>query len=125
MCFNGSNQYIERATNLVTAYPFTMSTWVKSNSTAITAGIMSFARSNATNRMRNIEHANTTIRQNAQNTAATYTNASTALNTTQRFLVTAVYSSATSRTIYVNGVSAGTSATNVTYSSNNNKRLNI
>lgn len=125
MCFNGSTQYIQRATNLVTAYPFTMSTWVKSNSTAITAGMMSFARSSSTNRMRNIEHTNTTIRQNAQNTAATYTNASTALNTTQWFLVTAVYSSATSRTIYVNGVSAGTNTTNVTYSSNNNNRLNI
>lgn len=54
--------------------------------------------------MRNIEHNGTTIRQNAQNTTATYTNAATALNTTEWFLVTAVFNSATDRDIYINGI---------------------
>lgn len=125
MCFNGTTQYIQRATNLVTAYPFTMSTWMKSNTTVGLHGVMSFARSNATNRMRNIEHNGATIRQNAQNTTATYTNAATALNTSNWFLVTAVFNSNTDRTIYVNGVLDWTSTANETYSSNNNNRLNI
>jgi hypothetical protein len=54
--------------------------------------------------MWNIEHNGTTIRQNAQNTTARYANATTALNTTEWFLVTAVYNSATDRDIYVNGI---------------------
>ena len=75
--------------------------------------------------MRNIEHANTTMRQKAQNTTARYTNATTALNTTQWFLITTVYNSATSRTIYINGTGEATNTTNVAYSSNANNRLNI
>jgi cysteine-rich repeat protein len=125
MCFNGTNQYIQRATNLVTAYPFTMSTWMKSDTTAWLHGVVSFARSTATNRMRNIEHNGTTIRQNAQNTTATYTNAATALNTTEWFLVTAVFNSATDRDIYINGIYDWTNTTNETYSSNAANRLNI
>ena len=125
MCFNGTNQYIERVNNLTTAYPFTMSAWVKSSTTAGVHGIMSFARSTATNIMYNIEHTGTTIRSNAQNTVARYANATTALNTTQWFLVTAVYSTATSRTIYVNGVSEGTNTNNVAYDANVTKRLNV
>jgi len=54
--------------------------------------------------MWNIEHNGTTIRSNGQNTTARYANATTALNTTQWFLVTAVYNSATDKDIYVNGV---------------------
>lgn len=125
MCFNGTNQYIQRATNLVTAYPFTMSTWMKSDTTTWLHGVMSFARSTSTNRMRNIEHNGTTIRQNAQNTTATYTNAATTLNTSAWFLVTAVFNSNTDRIIYVNGVLDGTNTANERYSRNNNNRLNI
>jgi cysteine-rich repeat protein len=125
MCFNGTTQYIERATNLVTAYPFTMSTWMKSDTTTWLHGVVSFARSTSTNIMRNIEHNGTTIRSNGQNTTARYANATTALNTTEWFLVTAVYNSATDRDIYVNGVYEWTSTNNVGYSSNANNRLNI
>jgi cysteine-rich repeat protein len=125
MCFNGTTQYIERATNLVTAYPFTMSTWIKTDTIGVLWWIMSFARSTATNIMRNIEHNNATPRVNGQNTIATYTNASTALNTTRWFLVTAVYTSAISRQIYINGVLEWTNTTNVAYSSNASNRLNI
>ncbi len=125
MCFNGTTQYIQRATNLVTAYPFTMSTWMKSDTTAWLHGVVSFARSTSTNRMRNIEHNGTTIRQTAQNTTATYTNAATALNTTEWFLVTAVFNSNTDRDIYINGIYDWTNTTNETYNSNASNRLNI
>lgn len=125
MCFNGTTQYIQRATNLVTAYPFTISTWMKSDTTVWLHGVVSFARSSSTNRMWNIEHNGTTIRQSAQNTAANYANATTALTTTDWFLVTAVYNSATDRDIYINGVYEWTNTTSVTYSSNAANRLNI
>lgn len=125
MCFNGTTQYIQRATNLVTTYPFTMSTWMKSDTTAGLHGVVSMARSSSTNRMRNIEHNGTTIRQNAQNTTAIYTNATTPLTTTWWFLVTTVYNSNTSRQIYVNWVLEATNTTSVTYSSNAANRINI
>jgi hypothetical protein len=75
--------------------------------------------------MYNIEHNATTVRQSAQNTTANYANATTALTTTDWFLVTAVYTSATSRTIYVNGMQVGTNTTNVVYDTNVTKRINI
>lgn len=125
MCFNGVNQYIERATNMMTAYPFTMSTWVKATSTAGTRGIMSYARSSSATIMYNIEHADTVLRQGAQNTTARYNNALTPFTTTEWFLVTAVYNSSTSREIYVNGTLDATSATSANYSSNAANRLNI
>jgi hypothetical protein len=65
---------------------------------------MSFARSTATNRMYNIEHNGTTIRANAQNTTARYANATSALNTTEWFLVTTIFNSNTNRQIYINGI---------------------
>lgn len=125
MCFNGSNQYLERATNLVTSYPFTMSTWIKSNSSTRTAGIMSFARSTATNRMYGTQHNATQFRARAQNTTARYASASTSLNTSDWFLVTAVFNSTTNRQIYINGQLENTNTSTVSYDTNTTKRLNI
>ncbi len=125
MCFNGTNQYIERTTNLATSYPITMSAWIKSDTTSWLHGVMSFARSTSTNIMRNLEHNATTMRASAQNTTARYANGTTTLNTTQWFLVTAVYNWNNSRDIYINGVYEGTNTQAANYSSNNNNRLNI
>ena len=125
MCFNGTNQYIERATNLTTGYPFTMSTWMKSDTTTWLHGIVSFARSSATNRMYNIEHNGTTLRANAQNTTARYANATSALNTNEWFLVTTVFNSNTNRQIYINGILEWTNTATATYDTNTTKRLNI
>lgn len=125
MCFNGTNQYLERVWNLVTSYPFTMSSWVRANNTTGLKGVMSYARSTATNIMYNNELNTTTRRQNAQNTTARYTNGTTAANTTEWFLVTSVFTSPTNRQIYVNGVLQGTNTVSTIYDTNVNKRLNI
>lgn len=125
MCFNGTNQYIERATNLATAYPFTMSTWIRSNTTTGLRWIMSLARSTATNRMYNIELNATTRRARAQNTTARYANGTTPANTSEWFLVTTVFNSNTSHQVYVNGVLQWTNTTSVTYDTSTTKRLNI
>ncbi len=125
MCFNGTNQYIERATNLTTSYPFTMSTWVKSDTSTWLRWIVSFARSTSTNRMYNIELNATTRRARAQNTTARYANGTTPWNTSERFLVTTVFNSNTSHQTYVNWTLEWTNTISVTYDTNTNKRLNI
>jgi hypothetical protein len=104
MCFNGTNQYLERATNFATAYPFTMSTWVRANTVTGLKGIVSYARSTATNRMYNIELNGTTWRSRAQNTTARYANGTTPAVANDWFLVTTVYNSNTSHQTYVNGI---------------------
>lgn len=104
MCFNGTTQYMQINSPLVTAYPFTMSAWIKTDSIAINGGIMSLARSTATNVLYNLEHNSSFPRAKAQNTTARLATSATGINTTQRFLVTSVFNSATSREIYVNGV---------------------
>lgn len=125
MCFNGSNQYLERATNLATSYPFTMSVWMKSNTISWLHGVMSFATISSSMTMYNIEYNGSTIIQRAQNTSARYTNSLTALTISDWYLVTAVYTSTTSRDIYINGVYESTSTTSATYDTSKRKRLNI
>ncbi|AKH33147.1 hypothetical protein XF24_00824 [candidate division SR1 bacterium Aalborg_AAW-1] len=125
MCFNGTNQYLERVGNLVTSYPFTMSSWVRTNNTTGIKGVISYARSNSTSVMYNTELNATIRRQNAQNTTARYTNGTTPANATEWFLVTTVFTSPTNRQIYVNGVLQGTNTVSTAYDTNVNKRLNI
>ncbi len=123
MCFNGSNRYIEVNSNAwVTNYPFTMSAWVKTNTTASLRGIVSFARSAVGNTMYNLEHNSTFPRAKAQNTTARLATSTTAINTSQWSLVTAVFTSSTSRTIYVNGWSPITNTTSATFSTSTNRR---
>lgn len=124
MCLNGTNQYIEINTGLVSGYPFTMSAWIKTDTVTGLHGIMSLARSSATNRMYNLEHNGTTFRASAQNTTARYANATTSATTSNWFLITAVYSSATSRDIYINGTYEWNNTQNVTFDTSVN-RLNI
>ena len=123
MCFNGSNRYIEVNSNAwVTNYPFTMSAWIKTSSVAINGWIISFARSAAATTMYNLEHNLTFPRAKAQNTTARLATATTGINTSQRSLVTAVFTSSTSRTIYVNGGSPITNTTSATFNASTNRR---
>jgi cysteine-rich repeat protein len=124
MCFNGVNTYIQVNTWLITAYPFTMSAWVRTASTAINGGIISLANSAATNVMYNLEHNNTTPRTKAQNTVARLANGTTAMNTTDWYLLTARYVNTTSRQIFVNGIQEWTNANNVAFNAAVN-RINI
>ena len=81
-----------------------MSAWVRTASTAINGGIISLANSAVANVMYNLEHNTTLGRAKAQNVAARNADGTTAMNTTDRFLLTARFVSATSRQIFVNGV---------------------
>ena len=102
-----------------------MSSRVKSSNTSGLKGIMSYARSSATNRMYNMELNGTTRRQRGQNTTARYANGTTSANNTEWFLVTTVFSSPTSRSLYVNGQLDSTNTQTASYDTNNSKRLNI
>lgn len=121
ICFDGVNDYVQLTTGLSLAYPFTMSTRVRTSSTAINGGILSLAQSTATNVMYNIEHNNATPRVKTQNTTARLANGTTAMNTTDWFLITAVYNTNTDRDIYVNGLYEAQNANNVTYNTNVNR----
>lgn len=125
MCFNGSNKYLEINAPLITNYPFSVSTRIKPTAVSGLRGIVSFAKPTVANVLYNLEHNSTTIRMSAQNTTARYTNATTPLNTANRFLLTSTYTSATNRRIYVNGSLQGTQTTSVTFDTNPNKRRNI
>lgn len=115
ICFDGVNDYVQLTTWLSLSYPFTTSTWVRTSSIAINGGILSLAQSTATNVMYNIEHNNATPRVKTQNTVARLANGTSAMTTTWRFLITAVYNTNTDRDIYVNGIYEWQNTNNVAY----------
>lgn len=125
MCFNGSNQYLERVGNIITSYPFTMSSRVRSDNTTAISGILSYARSTATNRMYGTQHNANLFRARAENTTARYAISSTTLNTTEWFLVTAVFNSTTNRQLYINGQLESTNTQTATFDTDVNKRFNV
>lgn len=114
MSFNGSNQYINITQPIITTYPFTISAWVKPDRVTGTQGIVFKGRSSANNRYFGINLNNATFQITARNTRARTANGTISAQAGERYHVVGIFSSATSRTIYVNGVQGGTSTNSVT-----------
>ena len=92
--------------------PFTISTWIRTTTTANkTAAVL---RTGANSSYYSVKMQNGAVRQVARNTAEVQ-NAAGAVNDGNWHHVVAVYSSETSREIFVDGVSAGTNATSVPF----------
>ncbi|MDP8231020.1 MAG: LamG-like jellyroll fold domain-containing protein [Candidatus Gorgyraea atricola] len=114
--FAGDNDYVTIDSQIVSAYPFTMSSWVKNNDTGPHVPFH-LTDASATDIAYAVRFIGTDIQIFAQNTTY-YTIIGTTFNTTDWYYVTAVYNSSTDKKLYVNGSFAVDLTTSVTYSSN-------
>ncbi len=112
---NGTTQYLSVPSAGIAAYPFAMSVWVKT--TSVAAGtIMGLFNPAATNQFFRISMTATgTVSLTAQNTIARTVTSTATVNNGAWHHVVAVFSSATSRTLYIDGVNQGVNATSVTF----------
>lgn len=112
--FNGTNSdYLDLSTLAVTTLPFTIAVWYKPGSLGVSARIFNVGTAASTD---NDRYIGTTIGDNVQAISRTTTNASgtstTAMaNTTDWNLLTAVFTSDSSRAAFLNGAGKNTNAT--------------
>ena len=101
---SASSEYAEIDSTLsITAYPFTIEAWVKTTSTSGTIG--AFVVSSSGNQMFGLRMDASGYAYNyGRNTSGKLATSTTLVNTGAWFHVAAVFASATSRIIYVNGV---------------------
>ncbi len=114
MSFNGTNQYINITQPIVSTYPFTISAWVKPDRITWTQWIVFKGRSNSNNRYFWINLNNATFQITARNTVSRTANGTISAQAWQWYHVVGIFNSATSRTIYVNGIQWWTSTNSVT-----------
>lgn len=113
--FNGTSQYLVNNSAGISAYPFAFSIWVKTNA-ASAGAIVGLYNSAATNQMYRISMTATgTVTMTAQNTIARTITSTATVNDGNWHQITAVFSSATSRTLYVDAVSQGVSTNSVVF----------
>jgi hypothetical protein len=68
MTFNGTNQYVQRTQKFITAYPFTISAWVRPDRLIGTQVIVSHGRFDVDNTYYELSVAGTQVRMTARNT---------------------------------------------------------
>ena len=104
--FDGTNDYVE-ATNVITAYPFTLECWVRLDVTNVDQRIINIGQTTFNN-VRFMIGFSLNVNKffiGAQNTISYFVNSTTTISANTWYHVAAVFTSSTSRTIYVNGVS--------------------
>lgn len=116
--FDGSNDYVSLATN-ITVYPFSVSVWWYPTDMTVFSTIFAISAATGADRRWTMEMRNNTesnflalTAQSAPTYSQTNSTASCVVNTWQHCV--AVFTSATSRTIYLRGGNSATGATNVT-----------
>ena len=108
-------QTIGATTQVFSAYPFTMSAWVKLDTT--TGSIMFISDASVSTIQYGMFVNSGTLTLRARNTTPDDISGST-LSTGQWYHIAGVWTSATSRELFLNGVSDGTDTSSVTYSAN-------
>lgn len=121
LTFDGSSEYLENTTAVVSNFPFTLSAWVKTTATSsqTVVGIFVSTSSNQYYRITLSAAGLPTIE--ASNTTARTASSATAINDGAWHHVAAVFASSTSRTLYVDGVSKATSTTAATFTATINR----
>ncbi len=114
MLFNGSRQITRNTTPAITSYPFTISAWVRPDRVNIVQGIVAIGRSTTNNIYYGLMMNSTTFQAVARNTTSRTANGTIAAQAGKWYHVVGVFSSPTSRTIYVNGVQWATNTVSVT-----------
>ncbi len=111
LSFNGTSQYIS-ANAPATTYPLTMSVWAKMSSAGNTGFVISLASSIAYEAFAiSVSNGKPTMFICAGQGSDVSVSSPTAIQAGQWYLLTSVLTSATSRTLYVNGVSVATDTT--------------
>ncbi|HMT01492.1 MAG TPA: LamG domain-containing protein, partial [Candidatus Absconditabacterales bacterium] len=116
--FNGTNAYLQRNDQIVTAFPFTIGARVRPSRLSGVQRIAGLARSSANNRYRGIGLNGNKASVILRNTLESITNSSSSLVTGQRYYIVGVFNSTTDIRLYVNGISEATASPLVTFSSN-------
>ena len=119
LSFNGTSQYIERADMALTAYPFTFAAWINTDTIAGTDAIIQIGNSATTTTYYGIQLLNWAPSIVARNTTAYTATSAHVISPWTWYHVVGVFTSATSRTLYVNGVQEGTNATSTTFVNTN------
>ncbi|MGL1887318.1 MAG: DUF2341 domain-containing protein, partial [Reichenbachiella sp.] len=113
--FDGVDEYIQRNHVPVSAYPFTFSGWVKSSNSTDGSGIVFLGDIDVTNEYCMLVVSNAGIANaRARNTTAYNASSTTSIDDGNWHHLVAVFTNATTRKIYVNGVVEDTDATSVT-----------
>jgi len=115
--FNGSNQYFTQSSFLITAYPFSISLWAKSNSNSALQSPFSCADNGSSSLKIIIFHrgdvAGDPIEFYVQNGVTTFAQTTAGYTPGQWHHICAVGESSTSRAVYLDGGNKGTSTTSV------------
>lgn len=124
LLFDGSDDYVRFSSAYgITAYPFTTSVYVKFTSVGGTQCIFSFNYSGTDDVYWGLECRGGVASMTARNTSFVNIAGTTSLTTTDWWHICGVYTSATSRELFVNGRSEGTSSTSVSLAATTNQVL--
>lgn len=119
LSFDG-NDYAEINNRIIEGYPFTIGVWLRTTSSSSQA-VVNLAYSGSTKSYYGIEIASGgAVRSVARNTNARYING-VQVNDGQWHHIVAVYSSASSRILYVDGMLNGISSSSSTFNVNSNR----
>ncbi len=118
--FDGVGDYVENDIQLVSAYPFTMSAWVKNigDSAGTNDIIFGLFDASVDNVMYWIGMRDNKFQQAGRNTDFYYTDSGIASNDGEWHHVVGVFGSATSREIFIDGISKNVDTNSVSYNTN-------
>jgi len=116
LAFSGTGQYLTTSSALVSSYPYTLAAWVYVTSTSATGNILSIGSTNTNFSYAEIAMASggDVLARADGGSAGASSTSSTAMSTGAWHLVVGVFTSATSRTVYLDGTAATTSTTSET-----------
>ncbi len=111
---SGSGQYLTQGTAIVSALPLTLACWFNPTSTAATGTLLSISNNSTENSYFIMVMIAGGVLRAQQSTGGTAVNAVTATSMTANnwYHCAAVFTSATSRTVYLNGVAVSNARTN-------------
>lgn len=124
--FDGTDDFVS-ATNVITAYPFTLECWVRLDVTYVSQRTLAISNTTAGNIRFGVAFSGTTRKFGilAQNTTEEFDVGSTTILENVWYHIAAVFTSATSRTLYVNAASEVTATASVTFNNSANNSVNM
>ena len=125
LSFNGTTQYAQKNATVISAYPFTLSAWVNTDTIAWTDAIIMLGNSGTTTTYYGLQLVAWAPSIVARNTTAVITQSTRIVNTGQRYHIVWVFNSSTNRTLYVNGELTATSATTAATFVTTNEQIRV
>jgi hypothetical protein len=124
--FDGTDDFVE-ANNVITDYPFTLECWVRLDVTNVNHRIFGICNTTANNVRYSLGYSvgNGKFSLQAQNTSVVDNVSTTTATANVWFHLAGVFTSATSRTLYVNGLSESTGTDNVAFNNSANNKVEM